>query len=407
VNDIVEILRLAHGGDGVAADGTFVPFTVPGDAVRVERGGKRARLVEIVSQGAWRATPPCSYFGRCGGCALQHVVRAPYLAWKREQVVAALAQRGFANVAVEETRAVPPGTRRRAVFKARRTADKTQLGFFERESRTLVDITECPLLVPELAKLIGPLREMLGRLLQPGEATEIHATATQTGIDLSLKLKRRQPPDALSELAQWAGKRKLARFVLDGELIAVFAEPRLTFGRIAVDLPAEAFLQPTAEGEHMLQELVREGVGSAKRVCDLFAGCGTFALFLASGRRIHAVDFGGRMIEALDDAARAGGAGAQVTTEWRDLFRRPLTAHELKPYDAVVIDPPRVGAKAQAEQLAAALVPRIVYVSCNPASFARDARVLADGGYKLARVVPVDQFLWSPHIELVGFFERG
>jgi 23S rRNA (uracil1939-C5)-methyltransferase len=399
-------VRLAHGGDGVTADGLFVPYTVPGDIVRIAREGARGRVVEILKPGETRATPPCKHFGVCGGCALQHVAREAYLAWKREQVVATLAQRGFDNAPVSETISVPAPTRRRANFKARAGAGGVQLGFYAPNSRQLVDIHECHILVPALQKLIAPLRAALRPVLNPNETTELLATVTDTGIDLSLKLKRARSPDFLMALSDLANALKLARLAWNGEIVALRAQPLLRVGKFEVALPVEPFLQPTAEGERILQCFVIEAVAGAKRVADLFAGCGTFALMMASAHRVHAVDSGAAMIDALGAAARAGGAGAAVTTETRDLFRRPLLEHELERFDAVVLDPPRPGAKAQSEALAGSTVPRVVYVSCNVASFARDARTLCNGGYRLMRVTPIDQFVWSPHVELAAVFEK-
>lgn len=403
-SETVEIVRIGHGGDGVTADGVFVPFTVPGDVVRILRDGERARLEEIVRPGPARAKPSCPHFGRCGGCALQQVAPGPYLAWKREQVMAALAQRGFRDVEVEEIRAVAPGTRRRAQFKARGVSGGAELGFYEAGSRILVDLATCPVLVPELANLLAPLRAEFAALLAPGETAEAHVTATDTGVDLALTWKRVETPDLFAKLAAAARRLKLARLLWNGEPVSIAAPPALSIGRFTVALPPEPFLQPSSEGERILQSLVVEGVGEAKRVADLFCGVGTFALALADGRTIRAVDSGATMLAALSDAARRG--GAKVEIERRDLFRRPLMPPELSRFDAVVIDPPRPGAKAQAQQLAASAVPRLVYVSCNVASFARDATYLREGHYRLRRVVPVDQFLWSPHVELVGVFER-
>jgi 23S rRNA (uracil1939-C5)-methyltransferase len=399
-------VRIAHGGDGVTADGLFVPYTVPGDVVRIARDGDRGLVVEIVSSGPTRVTPPCKHFGICGGCALQHVARDAYLAWKREQVVTTLTQRGFDNAPVGEIVSIPPATRRRANFKARLGEGGVQLGFYEPNSRTLVDIHECHILVPTLQNLIAPLRATLSRTLHKNETAELLATATDAGIDLSLKLKRARSPDFLMALGELANTLKLARLAWNGEVAAQRAQPVLRVGKFDVALPVEPFLQPSAEGERILQHFVVEAVTGAKRVADLFAGCGTFALMLAPAHRVYAADLGGAMIEALDAAARAGGAGANVTTETRDLFRRPLLEHELKRFDAVVLDPPRPGAKAQSEALAGSRVPRIVYASCNVASFARDARILCNGGYRLTRVTPIDQFIWSPHVELAAVFER-
>ncbi|HEY4265192.1 MAG TPA: hypothetical protein VGM72_07735 [Micropepsaceae bacterium] len=405
MTETVEIVRLGHAGDGVITDNLFVPYTVPGDVVRIAREGARGRLLEIVTPGASRAQPACRHFGRCGGCALQMMAREPYLAWKRDLVVTALKQRGFTDVPVEDIRAVPPGTRRRAMFKARANEHAVSLGFYEPESRRLVDIAECPVLSSELASLIAPLKLRLAPLLRAGETAELHATAADNGIDLSLKVKRARDPDFLMMLSELAASLKLARLSWNGELVALAAAPVLRMGRFSVALPPESFLQPTKEGMRILQDLVCEGAKGARHVADLFSGCGTFALALADGRDVHAVDSAEAQIAALTAAAKAG--KANLTAETRDLFRRPLLASELARFDCVVLDPPRPGAVAQAEILAQSAVSEVLYISCNPASFSRDARILADGGYRLMRVVPLDQFLWSPHVELFAAFARA
>jgi 23S rRNA (uracil1939-C5)-methyltransferase len=255
-----------------------------------------------------------------------------------------------------------------------------------------------------LARLIGPLKAQLARILTPGETAELHATATETGIDLSLKLKRARGADLLMALSELASSLNLARLNWNGETVAMAATPTMTIGRFAVALPPESFLQPTKDGEAILQGLVREEAGGARHIADLFSGCGTFALALAEERSVHAVDSASAQIEALAQAAKAG--RASLTTEVRDLFRRPLLTSEFARFDAVVLDPPRPGAMAQVQSLAQSTVPTVLYVSCNPGSFARDARILVDGGYRLTRVVPLDQFLWSPHVELFAHFTR-
>jgi 23S rRNA (uracil1939-C5)-methyltransferase len=405
MSETVEITRLGHAGDGVTSDGAFVPYTVPGDIVRVSRNGARIQIEEVLEGGPWRSPPVCRHFGSCGGCALQHLLPEPYLAWKRELVLSALAQRGFKDAAVEPIRAVPPGTRRRAMFKARKSQAGTELGFYEPESRTLVDILQCPVLVPALEKLIAPLKRHLAPLLRQNETVELHATATDSGVDLSLKWKRERNPELLTALSQFAAVLRLGRLSSDGEPVAIGQTPVQQVGRFTVALAPEAFLQPTAEGERILQTLLRAEIGGAHKIADLFSGWGAFALALAEGRAVHAVDSAGAQIEALKLAARAG--QTRLTAETRDLYRRPLLPAELCGFDAVVLDPPRPGAKAQAEALARSDVARVLYVSCNPATFARDARILADGGYQLGRVVPLDQFLWSPHVELFAVFARG
>jgi 23S rRNA (uracil1939-C5)-methyltransferase len=405
MTETVEIVRLGHAGDGVTADGLFVPYTVPGDVARIAREGPRGRVMEILAPGPGRANAQCSHFGRCGGCALQMLERESYLAWKREQVVNALAQRGLKDAPVEAIRAVPAGTRRRAMFKARGMGKAAALGFYKPESRRLVDIAECPVLAPQLARLIAPLKVQLAPILKPDETAELHVTATENGIDMSLKLKRARGPDILMRLSELASRLSLARLSWNGELVAMAATPLLHVGSFTVALPPESFLQPTKEGERILQDLVREEAAGARHITDLFSGCGTFALALADTHSVHAIDNVSEQIEALVAAAKSG--RADVTAETRDLFRRPLLPEELARFDCVVIDPPRPGAQAQALTLAQSAVRDVLYISCNPASFARDARVLIDGGYRLVRVVPLDQFLWSAHVELFAHFTRS
>ena len=403
MGETVEIIRVGHSGDGVTADGLFVPYTVPGDVVRILRQGGRGQVLELARPGPSRATPACAHFGRCGGCALQMLERGAYLAWKRDQVVTALRQRGFDDPPVEPIRAVGPGTRRRANFKARATAKNVELGFYAPESRDLIDIVACPVLVPALAALLAPLKRQLAHVLKPGEAAELFATAADNGIDLAIKLKRKRDADVLMAFSWLASAMKLVRLSWNEELIALVEQPIHRIGRFTIPLPIWPFLQPTQEGERILQDLVRESAGEGA-VADLFSGCGTFALALAETRFVHAVDDVSDQIDALAQAARAG--GPKLTTEKRNLMKRPLAPGDLARFATVVLDPPRVGAKAQAEALAVSQVPRVLYVSCNPASFARDARILCDSGYQLKRVVPLDHFLWSPHVELFAEFVR-
>jgi 23S rRNA (uracil1939-C5)-methyltransferase len=405
VSEIVEIAKLGHAGDGVAQDGLFVPYTVPGDIARVGRDGTRGALDEIITKGAWRTEPPCRHFTRCGGCALQHVAREPYLAWKRDLVVDALKQRGFAHALVEDIRAVGPGTRRRASFKAQKTKRFVELGFYAPRTQTLIDVQDCPILVPSLFAVIAPLRKALNGILTISEKPELHTTLTDTGIDLTIRQKRPRKLDWLIDLAAMAHGLKLARLCWNDEVIAMNIRPTHRIGTFTVALPPESFLQPTAEGERILQNLVREEIGDAKRIADLFSGCGTFALTLAPDMvTVHAVDNSAPQTSALVVAARMG--GAKVTSETRDLFRRPLLPAQLSRFDAVILDPPRPGALEQARALAQSGISRVLYVSCNPASFARDARILSDGGFHLSRVVPLDQFVWSPHVELFAAFTR-
>jgi 23S rRNA (uracil1939-C5)-methyltransferase len=405
---VVDILRIGHRGDGETADGIYVPFTVPGDTVVVEGEGERARIVEIVAAGPTRIAPACKHFTVCGGCALQHVEASAYREWKRDQVVQALAQRGITDVEVAPLVPVAPHTRRRAVLAARLTRSGIVLGFQERFSHFIVDVEDCPILHPKLLGLIAPLRAALEHELSTRGQGEIGLTLTDTGIDMTLGLphveldqKRRA---RLSALAATLG---LARLTVNAELIAQVHPPSLRWAGVSVVPPSDAFVQAVAEAESAMQALVADILKGVKRVADLFSGCGAFTFPLAKHTAVAAFDSDADAIAALAAAARSAQGLKPVTAERRDLFRRPLLSAELNKFDAVVIDPPRAGAKAQTEQLAVSKVRTIAAVSCNPATFARDARTLIDGGYALKRVTPIDQFLWSPHIELVAHFEQS
>lgn len=402
---VVEILRIGHRGDGETVDGLYVPFTVPGDNVAVDAEGERARIIEIVEPGPSRTAPACKHFTVCGGCALQHVEPAAYRSWKRDQVVQALAQRGIENVDVAPIIPVAPRSRRRAVLASRLTRSGVVLGFQERFSHFIVDVEECPILHPKLASLLPTLRECLAHELSTRGQGEVGLTLTDTGVDVTLGLphvdldqKRRT---RLSGLAA-----AFARLTVNGELVAQSHPPTLRWGAVAIALPPSAFVQAVAEAESTMQTLVVETLAGAKRIADLFSGCGAFTFPLAKHAAVAAFDSDADAIAALATAARAAQGLKPVTAERRDLFRRPLLSPELDKFEAVVIDPPRAGAKAQTEQLAASKVRTIAAVSCNPATFARDARTLIDGGYTLKRVTPIDQFLWSPHIELVAHLAR-
>jgi 23S rRNA (uracil1939-C5)-methyltransferase len=350
--------------------------------------------------------PVCAHFGACGGCAHQDMAPAAYRALKRDMVVNALAGAGFADAAVEEVVEVPPATRRRAVFKVEKLNGAVAIGFHAARSHAIVDMRECRVLTPRLFALVAGLRELMTALLRDGEAAELHVTDTDVGFDVAIDWKRANDPAVNAAIARVASKLKLARVTAKAGTLIDLAQPIMGFGKAVVKLPPDAFLQPTREGEAALRSRVLAATKGARRVADLFAGLGTFALPLAEQARVHAVERDGAMLEALAAAARATQGLKPVTTEKRDLFKQPLTQAELKPFDAVVLDPPRAGAAAQAAQLAQSAVRRIAYVSCDPASFARDARVLVDGGYRMGAVVPVDQFLWSSHIELVAAFAR-
>ncbi len=339
----------------------------------------------------------CIHFGTCGGCSLQDLTPDTYRAKKREAVVAALKRAGV-EAEVEEPLIVPPRSRRRAVLKW----NAGRIGFHAAKSHSIVDMRECLVLTPGLLGLVQALRERLAFFKQPAE---IHATETLTGFDLAFRAEQKLTPALTAGLAKAMEGLGVARLVFNNALVLENAVPQVEEGGARVKLPPNAFLQSTAEGEAALQKRVLEIAGKAKRVCDLFAGVGTFTLPLARKAKVHAVEQDVPLLAALADAAKSASL-KPVTTEARDLFKLPLTPAELNFYDAVVLDPPRAGAQSQARMLAKSAVPIIAYVSCDTGSFARDAALLTKGGYAMGPAIPIDQFLWSSHIELVGSFER-
>jgi len=414
----LSITALGAQGDGVATqDGAtlFVPYTLPGDRVRARRSGAdRVLPVEWLERGAGHAAPPCPHFGpgKCGGCALQHLDDTMYARWKRESLATTLERAGLKGFTMEPMARTPAGARRRAEFLVRIANSEVTLGFHVRASHDAIDIGPCPILVPALERLLSPLRDVFGRVW-PRAAFDVLATAVDTGIELVLTRAPEADRAARSALAAFAERHNLSRIAMrsgphaSAEIVVQRRPTQLSFGGIAVDLPPGGFLQASAEGERAIQQAVLDGVGAAKRVADLYSGSGSIALPLAAaGKRVHAADRNADAIAALDAGARRGGMGPQVKAEARDLHRRPLAGDEVNAFDAVVFDPPREGAAEQVKALAGSKIKRVVAVSCNPATFARDAAVLIGGGYRLRSVTPVDQFLWTPHLELVGAFER-
>jgi 23S rRNA (uracil1939-C5)-methyltransferase len=399
--------RLGHRGDGIAEtpEGrVFVPYALPGESVEAEVDGDRGRLVAVTAASPERVEPPCPLFGTCGGCALQHLAPSPYAAWKRGLVVDALRQAGI-EVPVAQLVDATAGGRRRVTFHARRIDGRPAIGFMAARSHELVSVERCLVLAPALAGAPAAALNIAGAM-GLAKPLDIQLTATLGGLDVDLR-GHGPASDALrNRLVVLAGTLDLARLSLHGEVVVERRPPLVRMGRGDVALPPGGFLQATAAGQDALVEIVDRALEGAKVVADLFSGCGTFALPLAARATVHAVESDAAALAALDKAARHGAGLRPVSTERRDLFRRPLAGPELDRFDAVVFDPPRAGAEAQARQLAASDVPLVVGVSCDPASFARDARLLIDGGFALDAVTPVDQFAWSAHVELVGVFRR-
>jgi 23S rRNA (uracil1939-C5)-methyltransferase len=400
----VIIDRLGLAGDGFAGE-LRVPFALPGERVAGVAAKGVLASVEVLEAAPERVVPPCRHFGTCGGCALQHASDGFLAAWKREVVLRALAARGQA-AELPPVVVSPPRSRRRAVFAGRRTKKAALVGFHGRRSDQIVDLAECHLVRPELMAA----RPALEALVRAGasRAGALRLTVTASGAGLDVGVEGGKPLDAAlrATLAGLAEEYDLARLAWDGEPVSQRRPPFQTMGRARVVPPPGAFLQATAEGAAALVAAVREAVGNAGRVADLFAGCGTFALPLAERAEMHAVEGEAAMLAALDAGWRGAAGLKRVTVEARDLFRRPLLPGELKRFEAVVLDPPRAGAESQARALAASDVARIAMVSCNPVSFARDAAILVEAGYRLDRVQVVDQFRWSGHVELAARFDR-
>jgi 23S rRNA (uracil1939-C5)-methyltransferase len=410
--DRLAIDHIGRQGDGVAltaAGPVYVPYTLPGETVEVTPWpghADRAHLLRVETASGERIAPICPHFAVCGGCALQHWETARYRAWKRDLVVDALRHAGI-ETPVDDLVDAHGAGRRRVVLHARgATHNVLEVGFAARQARHIVPIDHCPILAPGLAGAIKAAWALAEALRPAGKSLDIQATATDAGTDVDIRGSGPLDPNLAAALARIAEAHRLARVTRHGELVAQRATPTVKMGRATVTLPPGAFLQATEEGEATLAQLVLAHVGTAKAVADLFAGVGPFALRLAERARVVAADSDEGAIAALTRAA-AGTRGLKpIKAERRDLFRRPLVAKELAGLDAVVFDPPRQGAEAQARELAKSGVATIVAVSCNAGTFARDAKLLIDAGYRMTAVTPVDQFRYSAHVEIVGRLER-
>ena len=407
------ITRLGHRGDGVAdtpQGPVYVPYALPGETVTVETVAghpDRRHLVHVDTPSHERSAPVCKHFTQCGGCALQHWSLAEYHLWKRSLVVEALAKVELVAPVADLIDAHGAG-RRRAVLHARRgTHDVIEVGFTAPRAHHIVAIDACPILAPGLDGAIPAAWAIAEALKVTDKPLDIQAMATDSGIDVDVRGSGALSPERMTVLARVAEKHKLARLTRHGELVAQREQPMLKIGRANVPLPPGAFLQATAEGEAVLARLVMDHIGKAKRVADLFTGIGPFALRLAERVRVVAADSEASAIDALRRAAATTSGLKPVEATVRDLFRQPFATAELKDFDAVVFDPPRQGAEAQARELAKSAVPVIVAVSCDAATFARDAALLVGGGYRLSAVTPVDQFRYSSHVEIVAKFERS
>jgi len=393
------IIRIAARGDGVTGDGRHVPLSAPGD--RLDSAGQ-------LVPGPHHVTPPCRHFPQCGGCQIQQIDEQSLAEFVTQRVVGTLAGQGVHADVVHAAHLSPPHSRRRASLRAVRAGKSVQFGFSEEASHKIVDLSECHILRPELFALVSPLRALLKSLIADRKGAQAHMTLIDRGVDLVLEGVAVDGLAAAEGLSEFAQQHGLARLSIDeGHGVETRWEPEgatITLGGVPVPFPAHAFLQATQDGEQALIDAARAATADHGVIADLFAGLGTFALGLGEGKKVYAAEAGKAAILSLKGAAARH--GRFVGADHRDLFRRPLTPEELNRFGTVVLDPPRAGAREQVAQLAQAKVPAVAYVSCNPSSFARDAKTLVEGGYRLESVTPVGQFRWSTHVELAGIFRR-
>ena len=405
----VIIKRLGAKADGIAETSSgpvFVPKVLPGETVTIERDGSHAHLVSVDIPSPERETPFCPYFDDCGGCATQHMQHGFYQAWKHGTLVHTLKQARI-EAPVEALVDAHGDGRRRVTLHVRFPDRAMHVGFMAPRSHQIVEIAFCPIAEPALKDRAPAIARAIGEHLKgPRKPLDVQITATQTGFDVDVRGHGPMKDADRLRLIDLADRLDLSRLSIHGDVIVERRPPAILMGRTSVVPPPGSFLQATKLGEDVLAGLVTEACAKAKRVADLFAGAGPFSLRLAEKSEVHAVEFDKDSMTALDKAVRATPGLRRVSTEARDLFRRPLLTPELNAFDAVVLDPPRAGAEAQVKQLVVSKVPLVVSVSCDAATFARDAAILMSGGYRLERVIPVDQFKHSPHLEVVGILRR-
>ncbi|MNK16007.1 23S rRNA (uracil(1939)-C(5))-methyltransferase RlmD [compost metagenome] len=408
------IARMGHQGDGIAETPNglvFVPGALPGEVISAEVKDGRAEQFDLIDASPDRRPIHSETYAECGVAPMQHWADQPYLAWKRDIVIQTLAREGI-ETEVEATVAVPQASRRRLALHARSgPGGRVLLGFKARRSWRLVELTDCPVSDPALiAALPGLARVAAPFLGHPKSAPTLHVTLTDTGLDVDVtgveKKSGGLTADVRARAIAAAHEADLARLSLDGDTLVMARQPRITFGRATVPLPPAAFLQAAPAAEAAMVSRAVEAVRGAKKVADLFCGAGTFTFPLAEVAGVIAADSSAASIAALKAGVSTAQGLKTIEAQARDLFRRPLSPFDLKGCEAIVIDPPRAGALEQTQQLTGTKASVVVGVSCNPQTFARDARVLIDGGFRLEKVTPIDQFLWSTHVELVGVFRR-
>jgi len=418
IEDEVSIERVGARGDGIGIykdQSVFIPLTAPGDLVFAKMIGDRGNIERLIKQSPHRVEPVCAHFGNCGGCALQHVDSGWQAEWKMQIVRDALLREGVACSTLLQSPSLPVRSRRRATFSVARYHDELSIGFKARQTHRIISIQECHILHPDLFSILPFLGNYLKILPVKWDSFVIHVTSCDNGMDINF-VGDLDVDDisgsSLQDMGTWLEQSSIIRISVNGEVVLFNAKPKILFDGIDVDIPPGAFLQVSKEGhktllDNIIQILKKRYVVPGGKIADLFAGCGAFALPMARDFHIVAVDNDETAIMALDHSVRYHGKLKPVSSIVRDLFRQPMLVSELKEFNAVIIDPPRAGAPAQMKQLALSDIPLVISVSCNPESFARDARLLAKGGYTLSQVQLVDQFAYSPHIELVGEFIKS
>jgi 23S rRNA (uracil1939-C5)-methyltransferase len=406
----LSVASLGHRGEGLVRTThgpVYIPGALPGELVLAQIRGERGKLMEILRPSLARIAPICPYFGECGGCATQHLGHRLYANWK-EQIVSDALAHAHVEAPLSAMIDAHGDGRRRAIFHARFAAERAhvEVGFMQARTHRIIEIQACPILAPGMAGALGAARALAECLRGVGKPLDINVTATLTGLDFDIRGCGVIDFPARQKLIEAAGKLDIARLSNHGETVIERRAPEILMGSVSVCPPPGGFLQATQEGERILARLTLDAVRGARRVADLFCGAGAFALRLASHHDVHAVEMDGTALAALTRAGSAAHGLRPITCEARDLFRRPLGRDQLKRFDAVVFDPPRAGAEAQSRELAASDVETIVAISCNAASFARDMNILIAGGYRLESVTPIDQFRFSPHVEIVGVLRR-
>jgi 23S rRNA (uracil1939-C5)-methyltransferase len=405
----LRIERLGARGEGIAIAGDkriFVPYALAGEEVAVEIENDHGQLIEIVKPAPQRIAPICRHYGTCGGCAVQSLETEVYRAWKRDLVVTALHNAGLETVPIGALVDAHGAGRRRATFHARFEEGKARIGFMAARSHRLIEIDSCPLFAPELDSAAAAARNIAQILAPRGKPLDVAVTATPAGLDIDLRGAGPLEESESVALIDVAHRCDLARLSNHGRLVALRRRPWIGIGDVRAPLPPGAFLQATAAGEAALATRVIAAASGAKKVADLFCGVGAFALRLASFADVEAYDEDAAAIDALNEAARSAAGLRPILARRRDLFARPLAGGETERFGAVVFDPPRAGAKAQAEALAHSGVPLIIAISCNAQSFSRDAAILISGGYSMSEITPIDQFLYAPHVEIFAIFRR-